>query len=319
MIQTDEECLCEIFEEYGKGLYLKYIYMIPNLTGNDDNYTSFMAENKNYYMYDEEVELINEEKDRIADLVGSNTNIIDFGPGLSLAIESKTLKAMSRMTFIKSYTAIDIEQSYALNATSLIHKRYPTILTSAIYADIMNDENVECLTYLRAMKNKTILSFNCMIHNLTMPLIDKLLNNLSKLLNTSDMLVLGLDTNQDPVSLLKSYEKGIECTLDIFRYFKIKFQLAHFDPEAFKVMFDINKVENNMTCVKCYTVATRDQSFEFKDQTFEIKEGDVYFMWFSMRFSEDFVKNAGAMHSLDLREVIQNKKNKMKLFVLVKI
>ena len=320
MFQTDEECFSEIFREFGKGLYNKYIYMLPYLTSKEDKFKTFMTGNKDYYMLEEEIELINEKKAFLAELVGLNTNIIDFGPGTDMTVEGKTLSALSCMTHIKSYTAIDIEQSYSLGAASLVHKRYPNIPISAIYADMMNDENVELLTYLAALKNKTILSFNCMIHNLTVSLINKLLANLSKIMNTSDMLILGLDTNQDSVSLLKSYENSNDMSLDILRYFKFKLQVNNFDPEAFKVVSEICKDEAfHLTYIKFNAVATCNQSFDLKDQRFEIKEGDTYYLWHSLRFNPEFIRNAGSMHGLELLEIIQNSKNRLKLFVLVKL
>lgn len=319
MNQTDEKCFIEIFTEYGKGLYNKYIYLLPHLISSEDKFKEFMIENENYYMYEDEIQLINENKTHLAELIGSNTNIIDLGPGSDVAVENKTLNALSCMSHISSYTAIDIEQSYALNAASLVHKRYPKIITSAIYADMMNEENVEQLSNFMAMKNKTIFSFNCMIHNLTLPLIDKLFSNLAKLLNSSDLLILGLDTNQDSFSLLKSYEKSANMSLDIMRYFNFKLKVSDFDPEAFSVKPEIQKDEtNNLTYIKFNAVATRKQSFEFKGQTFEIREGDVYYLWHSLRCNTEFIKNIGSRHGFVLREVIQNVKNRLKLFVLVK-
>ena len=108
-------------------------------------------------------------------------------------------------------------------------------------------------------------------------------------------------------------------SLDIMRYFKFKLKVSDFDPEAFSIKPEIQKDEtNNLTYIKFNAVATQKQSFEFKGQNFEIREGDVYYLWHSLRCNTGFIKNTGSNHGFVLREVIQNVKNRLKLFVLVK-
>jgi uncharacterized SAM-dependent methyltransferase len=319
-MSPDEQNFWEFLTEYGTGQYIKYIYILPYLMGKDDEWEALITDNKDYYFYKDEIELIEEKKARLAEIIGENKNIVDIGPGSDNAIENKMMNALSGFQTIRSYTSIDIEQSYTVNAVKFVHKKYPTLLTTAITADLINENTIENLAHLKALTNKAIISFSCMIHNLADPLINKLFRHLSSLMNPSDFFILGLDTNQDPVSLLKSYEASTNMSADILRYFKFRLQVADFDPEAFKIVNEFHEdPEMFLSYIKFNAVATKSQSFEWKGRTFEIKEGDKYFLWRSWRFKTEFIRNASAEHGFELLEVIQNAKNRVKLFVLKKL
>jgi uncharacterized SAM-dependent methyltransferase len=294
--------------------------MLPYLIDKDDEWEAFITENEDYYFYKDEIELIEQNKSRLGQLIGENKNIVDFGPGSDNAISNKMMNALSGMSNIRSYTSLDIEQSYAINAAKIVHKKYPDLLTTAITADVMKEADFDQLAYFKHIENKAIIGFSCMIHNLNSELIDKFFANFSKLMNQSDLFIIGLDTNQDPVSLLKSYKCSHDMTLDILRFFKFKLQVADFDSELFKVVPEFcDEASTHLSGIKVSAVATHDQTFEFKGRKFEVHAGDKFYLWRSLRFKTEFIRNAGAKHGLELREVIQNAKNRVKLFVMVKI
>jgi uncharacterized SAM-dependent methyltransferase len=319
-MQQEEQDFLDVFSNQSTGMYIKYANMLPCLVKKEDEWVAFINENKDYYYYHDEIELVEQSKARLGELVGENKNIVDFGPGLETAIIDKTMNALSGMSNIRSYTSLDIVQDYASNAVKIVRDKYPGLLTTAITADIMKQADLDQLAYFKHIENKAIISFNCMIHNISNELVDKFFENFTKLLSPSDLFVIGLDTNQDTVSLLKSYEGSQNMTLDILRFFKFKLQVPDFNPELFRVVPQVcDETSLELRSVKMIVVATHDQTFEFKGRKFEVRAGDEFYLWRSLRYKTEFIRNVGAKHGLELREVIQNAKNRVKFFVLVKV
>src|SRR5690606_8267744 len=102
----------------------------------------------------------------------------------------------------------------------------------------------------------------------------------------------------------KGYEKSGNMSLDILRYFKHKFTLDGMDPELFEIVFEFCQSEEmeGLGFVKVSAVAKKAQRFEWNNRKFVVNEGDKYYLWHSLKFTIEFVKNIGARHGLELRD-----------------
>jgi uncharacterized SAM-dependent methyltransferase len=164
-IETDEETVSELFDKHGAGKYIKYMHLLHELVPDEsDKWNVFMNTNKDYYLFDDEVDVIEQNQEIYRDLVGKNKNIIEIGPGTEMATLRKALPFLASLEEIESYTALDIEQAYTFSAVRLVKKTVSGLITSAISLDFMHQ--IDHLSYLRSLNNKLFFSFNSIIINL---------------------------------------------------------------------------------------------------------------------------------------------------------
>ena len=73
-----------MLNEKGSGELIEYMY----LNDKENNYyTKFITLHKEYYLYDEEIEIIKKYKEKIAEYLKESPYIVDIGPGTTSALE----------------------------------------------------------------------------------------------------------------------------------------------------------------------------------------------------------------------------------------
>jgi uncharacterized SAM-dependent methyltransferase len=325
----EEHDLIKLFRDKGDGTYVEYITLFPQVfTDKSDKWANFITEKSNYYLYRDEIQLINEKNPIINKLLNDYHHFIEIGPGSNDAMQQKSLKALSNLTQIKSYISIDINQSYSNNAASLMKQAYPSIATAAVACDL-NHSGASFVPMLKHLDQKVFISFGCMIMNQnTIESVHAFIKNLADLMNKGDLIVLGVDTNQDASSALKAYEGNENMDLDILRYFHHKYKLLYFDPEQFELVSEwIQDDAKQVSFIKFNAQAKSDQEFEWRNDgmngeggmKFSIRKGEKLYLFRTNRFKVEFFKHFDKPFGLELKEVIQNSSDRVKLIVLRKI
>jgi uncharacterized SAM-dependent methyltransferase len=160
-----------------------------------------------------------------------------------------------------------------------------------------------------------------MIMNREMESVFSLIRSISDLMNQGDYLVFGVDANQDKETALRGYKDNECMDLDCMRYFKYKFNLDGFDPEQFKFVLDwVPDEANKLNCIKFNVEALCDQEFEYKEKGFKFKvnKSDKYFLFRGNKFRREFFASLGPKFGLELKEVVQDSNDRVKLFFLMK-
>lgn len=163
---------------------------------------------KSYYLYKNEIALINECAPEIRNYTPKNPIFVDLGPGSIKSVKQKTLPVLNAFDNVKSYIPIDVSDTFLQEARNLIHQEYPLTKVTPIKADFYN--YISSFSYY----DDVIVYFpGSTIGNIaeeydaTTPINTiKHLKKLKNIVGHSGTLIIGHDANQDVESLMKAYD-----------------------------------------------------------------------------------------------------------------
>lgn len=311
----EREDFINLFSKKSNGIYMKYMYQVPRDT-------LYIKDSKDYYPFDEEVDIIEKSSNEFAEIIKTNTNIVEIGPGAVHAVESKVLRFINSLNKPLSYTAIDIELKYAIDAPKIVKEKFPHLVVSGIATDITDNEGIKYTSILKNLKNKTIICFGSLFGNFDEVYREGFIKNISNLMNHDDLFIIDIDTNQDAEAIYQAYSNkdNDDILLNVMRYFKSKFKAENFDPEAFKIerKWEVDKI-SGIGYLKAYAVAMRDQDFLWEGETYKINKDDRYYLTFSAKFSKKYIEKIALKNKLQIKKIFKNDNNRINIFILTKV
>ena len=247
---------------------LPYAYMESS-----DNYDNLIKYNSDYYLFNDEVQIIKQNKDLFTKYLSGIESVVEIGPGSDYAIEHKTLPILHSTKNLKTYCAIDISTNYLDDACNFIRNHYDNIEILGVEADILQPQNIE-LEKIHGRKvvlflGSTLGNFN---HNQQIHIV-KQLSHLTKI---NDILILTADNNQDEECLLKAYTNSFTklFLLGILKFFSridcdFKQYIAEFDVQC--------KWEKDLQLIDICFVSKTNISFRLENYgNIEIKAGQEF-------------------------------------------
>lgn len=195
----------KIFKDYinffttSKGIdMLPYVYLESN-----NLYDNLLKNNEDYYLFNDEVSLIGNNKDKLSKYLENVNDIIEVGPGSSYAVEHKTIPILTSALQLKNYHAIDYSKNYLVDICNIIKERMPSLKINTSESDIMQKYPIT----LNALINnkKAIMLLGSTLGNFNDFQQSYIVKQLSNLIDCNDIFILTVDMNQDPVSLIKAY------------------------------------------------------------------------------------------------------------------
>jgi uncharacterized SAM-dependent methyltransferase len=314
---NEEEDFLRLLKEKGDGSYFKYSYKYNT---NKDYYGMFIR-NENYYVFNEEVDLIKSNADKFKSIIGTRANVIEIGPGSLHPFECKTMPFLCSLENIASYASIDIHHSFAVNALNAFKNKFPNANGCAFSADLLDENGAKFVEYFKSIDKKVIVNFGSMIMNISKSDREKFFKFVSNFMNSGDLFLIGIDTNHDPASVIKAYavEANDEQMLNVMRYFKQTFQLD-FDADAFRVAYEWETDEANYSGnVRCLIIANRLQHFKWLNgDLLSINEGDKFYINANRRFKQGYIEQVGAQHNMKIISIFKNQNDRVNLFLLRK-
>ena len=253
-----------------------------------------------YYIYTDEIELIEKCFAHIGRALPDNITLIDLGPGPGESIRGKISPIINRLgPKIKRYVAVDLVPEILQQAQEIFEAEHPDIEFFRVSQDFYK-------TPLKLPKSGTRLSvifgltmFNIPIDPRIEGLPNKLLLDMLKRLNgnlrTGEFLAVTQDLNRD-LSLMKSlYGEQEELWLNVLHRVKRDLPVSDdFDPTAFG--YEVSWISKTNASVRSYVVK-KDMEFMLGDEHFKLKSGQRFFLHNAFKPSaEEFVdiaKQAG--------------------------
>ena len=104
--------------------------------GTNDYFDQVITKNKHYYLYSDEISIINSNITKIQEKLQDCDAIVDLGPGSESSFLKKTLPLIKSIKNLSQYYSVDISNQYAKNAAKLAKKYAPELSTYPIVRDI---------------------------------------------------------------------------------------------------------------------------------------------------------------------------------------
>ena len=252
------------FYDFFTGKYvdmLPYIYAEPS-----DAYKRIVNNCKDYYIFGDEVDNIEQNKDKLTKYLENVEDIIEIGPGFDLVMSKKTLPVISYAKELKRYFAVDSSASYLKEACQFLKNKTSNIEIHAIEADLMSDKAIR-LNQLEKpngfeTKKRCLLLFGGFLGNLTDDQRSHALKKLHDMIDVDDLAILTADTNLNEESVLKAYT-GEEFS-DFGRCALLHFAKINPDFHQHVMSFDLKyKWNEQEKCLQRYYVANRFITFKY--------------------------------------------------------
>ncbi|MEM8639426.1 MAG: L-histidine N(alpha)-methyltransferase [Cyanobacteria bacterium P01_G01_bin.54] len=292
-----------------------YLYSESNPLITDDRvcgeeyYQKIIYENPNYYLYKDEVALIQETADRLSDHVPADSTIIELGPGTEQAFLGKTIPFLKAAQPYQ-YIAVDLCEKYLVNAGKLVNDLFPGISIKTLKKDFFKD-----IDWMRDYKEAVVFFKGSTITNLDSGQCCGFLQAISQVLKPDGKLIVGIDSNQEERSLRLAYENldVSNFILNIFQRINRDLPINLFDPDRFTYKFNWVSEEH---CVKHQVVAVKAQEFELDGIPFEVAQGEVFHLMSSFKYPVDLFQSMAEQSGLIALDCYRNNNKRMGIHIL---
>ncbi len=232
-----------------------------------------------YYLTATEIDIMQRHAREIADRVGPQASLIEFGSGSSL----KTRILLGHLHELAAYVPVDISEEHLLAAADAIRAEFPHIEVLPVVADFTKPFD---LPSPKVMPVRNLVYFpGSTIGNLEYDDALGLLRVMHHEAGDNGALLIGVDLQKDPAVIEAAYNDAAGVTakfnLNMLRRlnneFGADFDLdawahdARYDPDAGRVVIRL--------------VSDREQQVRIDDTTIEIDEGEAILTEYSHKYT----------------------------------
>lgn len=293
-----------------------YLYSTPdpNIDNDPANgevcYMELISQNLGYYLYKEEIQLINNVAEKIATYVPQEANIIEFGPGTDIAFQNKTLPFLKAVEKFQSYIPVDVCETYLHQTQKILGRELPEIPVQ-----IMQDDFIKNVELVQNFAKPVVFFKGSTITNLSTSNCLNFFGRISQALKPHGILIVGVDANQNESSLREAYNDGrmAKLTLSILYFINRDLPVSGFDPTAFN--YEFNWVAETH-CVEHNVRATAEQNFVLDGTPINIKKGTKFHLLSSYKYPVDYFQNLAIKGGLKPIDYFVNENQRMVIHVL---
>ncbi|GET39081.1 hypothetical protein MiSe_38420 [Microseira wollei NIES-4236] len=308
-----------------------YLYSDPMYTGDPVKGAILLAEfqnSPNYYLYKGETYLLTKFGQRIANVLGKQVTLIDYGPGPSESFMRKTLPLLQALIEPQGYIAIDLCMSYAESAVENCRKHFPNLPANYLIKDFY-DREVDCGKYdnpviyflgnsisnlhHKSSGEDSTLGANAMEQN---ALTIERLGIIHQQLGKGGFLVISQDANQNEASMMKAYasKNGTDFVLNVLHRIKRDLELIDFEPNAFDPLI---QWDDNTYCLSIYAVSQKRQTIRIAEKDYVIEANQKLHISNSHKYPVSFFQQMAKAAGFTPIEFFLDQQDNMAIHVLI--
>ena len=234
-----------------------------------------------YYPTETELGIMRDNVDEIADLVGREASLIEFGSGSSL----KTRILLQHLHELAAYVPVDISEDHLLESATSIRAEFLHIEVLPVVADFTKPFG---LPSPRVMPLRNIVYFpGSTIGNFTHDDAHELLKVMYHEAGEDGALLIGVDLQKDPDIINRAYNdsEGVtaEFNLNMLRHLNREFG-ADFDIDSWEHNAEYNAAEGR---IEMRLVSGSFQEFKVGDTLFSIERDEAILTEYSHQYTLD--------------------------------
>ncbi len=234
-----------------------------------------------YYPTETELGIMRDNVDEIAELVGKQASLIEFGSGSSL----KTRVLLENLDELAAYVPVDISEDHLLESAKQLREEFPDLDVLPVIADFTQPFQ---LPSPKVMPVRNIVYFpGSTIGNFTHDAAHKLLLVMYQEAGAGGALLIGVDLQKDPAIIERAYNDSAGVTAEfnrnMLRHLNREFG-ADFDVDAFAHSAEYNEAEGR---VEIRLVSEQDQEFTLGDESFSIDRDETILTEYSHKYTLD--------------------------------
>jgi dimethylhistidine N-methyltransferase len=221
-----------------------------------------------YYPTRTELAIMKAFAGQMAELVGPQASLIEFGSGSSLKIRI----LLQHLNELAAYVPVDISREHLVAAADAIAADFPDIEVLPVAADFTHPFD---LPSPKTMPRRNIVYFpGSTIGNFSPEGALALLEVMHHEAGEDGALLIGIDLQKDPAIIERAYNDASGITaafnLNILRRLNNEFG-ASFDLRAYRHEAEYNEDAGR---IEMYLISEKDQTFRIDGQEFAVAEGE---------------------------------------------
>ena len=232
-----------------------------------------------YYPTETELGIMRDSIDEIAELVGTQASLIEFGSGSSL----KTRVLLEHLNELAVYVPVDISEDHLVDSATKIRSEFPGLEVLPVVADFTKPFQ---LPSPAIMPIRNIVYFpGSTIGNFTDDAAQELLDVMYQEAGVGGALLIGVDLQKDPAIIERAYNdsKGVtaEFNLNMLRHLNRDYE-ADFDLDAYEHNAEYNRDKGR---IELRLVSDKDQEFNVGDESFSIAKDEAILTEYSHKYT----------------------------------
>ena len=232
-----------------------------------------------YYPTETELAIMRDNIDEIAELVGEQASLIEFGSGSSTKIRI----LLDHLKSLAAYVPVDISDEHLLAAADRLREDYPDIEILPIVADFTQAFD---LPRPSVMPVRNVVYFpGSTIGNFTRKASLDLLGVMHHEAKEGGALLIGVDLQKDTATLERAYNdaEGVTAAfnLNMLRHINHEYG-ANFDLDAFRHRAEYNVAQGR---IEMRLDSTSDQRIRIGDEEITIAEGEAILTEYSHKYT----------------------------------
>jgi dimethylhistidine N-methyltransferase len=244
-----------------------------------------------YYLTDAELEIMRDNVDEMAALIGKSASLIEFGSGSSL----KTRILLEHIDDLAAYVPVDISQDHLWTSAECLRADFPDLDVCPVVADFTKTFS---LPTPRVMPVKNVVYFpGSTIGNFEHDTAMDLLRVMYEEAGENGALLIGVDLQKDADIIHEAYNDSAGVTAE----FNLN-MLRHLN-ESYGTNFDVDSFEHSAIYdedegrVVIELISQAEQTFEVGETEFDLADGEAILTEYSHKYTLDgfaeMARNAG--------------------------
>lgn len=251
-----------------------------------------------YYPTRTEAAIMRDHVDDMAEAVGPNAALVEYGSGSS----EKTRILLNRMaSALAGYIPVDISREHLVNAAQSIADAYPDLAVQPVCADYTSPFS---LPDLAKEADRSVIYFpGSTIGNFNRDEATGFLRQMAKAAGPGGGLLIGVDLKKDPSILHAAYNdrEGVTAEFNLNLLRRINRELGgDFDFRAFRHEAVWHPSPGR---IEMHLVSEREQEVHIGEHTFSFEEGETIHTENSCKFSLDEFRRMARDAGFEIRSV----------------
>jgi len=240
-----------------------------------------------YYPTRTEQQIMLDNAPDMAEQLGSEVMLIEFGSGSSI----KTRILLDELDSPVAYVPLDISEEHLLNTAAVLEEKYPQIEILPLVADFTKPFELPLAS--RPPSHAAVFFPGSTIGNFLPSNVVGMLNVISEILGPDGGMLIGIDLQKDPAIIEAAYNdaQGVTAEFNLNVLHRINQELdGNFDVAQFQHKAVYNA---EMGRIEIHIVSQCDQSVTICDRRFHFARQETILTEYSHKYSVDsFVKLA---------------------------
>lgn len=221
-----------------------------------------------YYLTRTEMRIMTAHADEMAQLIGSQAALIEFGSGSS----EKTRVLLDKLESLACYVPVDISRDHLFETAGVLARDYPQLRIVPVCADFTQPFDLP--VHIAAARRRIVYFPGSTLGNFETDAAHRLLTTMRSIAGRKGAVLIGIDLRKDPEVLERAYNDaaGVTAKFNLNALRHVNRELgADFDIDAFE--HSALWVEDQSR-IEMHLVSKRDQQIHFGGETVSIGRGE---------------------------------------------